>query len=267
MNIKTAKFIGRKLRPVELAMFAKWILRIERKIVKFDDGRQYSVDPISDLGIKLVEDGFYEPEMTHTLNSLLEEGDTFVDLGSNEGYFSILASKLCGQKGGIFAIEPQCRLWNVILNNVSLNKCTNVQIVPFGVGSSSSELTMNLYPTLNSGASSFAENFSFKISFEKIRRKIYGQQAVRIIKLDDLEETFPNAIKLIKIDIEGFEFEALKGASKLLQKKVFKHLLIETHAHALESMNQSIEEMNSFLLNHGYSKEVVTYNLNLYSAK
>jgi hypothetical protein len=101
------KFVGTKLRPVELRLFIKWLLRIKRKSIILPDGREYEVDPISDLGIKIMNGGEYEAEMTKLIASTLSNGDSFIDLGANEGYFSVLAGIKCGNKGKVYSIEPQ----------------------------------------------------------------------------------------------------------------------------------------------------------------
>lgn len=82
--------------------------------------------------------------------------------------------------------------------------------------------------------------------------------------LDDLAETFPQKVKLIKIDIEGFEYEALKGASKLLSRKVFDSLLVEIHPATLEGMKQSEQDIDKLLESCGYTKRKINNYLNYY---
>ncbi len=266
MKISQLEFIGRKLRPIELALLAKYFLRLKRKPIQLADGRIYSIDPISDLGLILQKQGVYEPAMERTIAEILQEGDTFIDLGSNEGYFAIFASKRCGNRGRVFAIEPQQRLWEVITANCALNQAKNVQLLPFGMGATPQEMTLQLYPSTNSGASSFSPKFNFSISFAALRKKIYGTQTVKICQLDEWIDIFPPSVKLIKIDIEGFEFEALKGATQLLTQKAFQHILVEIHPAALQGMGQSEAQLDEFLANFGYTKKRLGNNLNLYFA-
>jgi FkbM family methyltransferase len=267
MSITFLEFIGRKLRPVELALLLKFLLRIKRKEIELSDGRKYAVDPVSDLGLRLAKSAEYETEMTKAISEILNQGDYFIDLGANEGYFSILGAKICGARGHVLAIEPQERLWKVIHTNASINNLTNIQLLPFGIGSKKEQLTLQLYSSLNSGASSFSSGFNFGISFAWLRKKLYGSQIAQVIPLDEMAESLPLKMKLIKIDIEGFELEALKGSSRLIQEKRFENLLIEIHPHALKSMGQSEDDIDELLKAHGYSKHRVSSNLNLYSAQ
>jgi hypothetical protein len=84
--------------------------------------------------------------------------------------------------------------------------------------------------------------------------------------LDDLFGATQSNIRLIKIDIEGYELEALKGAKELLTRRQFDNLLIEIHHHALEGLNQSERMIDELLECFGYKKTKVSSNLSLYSA-
>jgi FkbM family methyltransferase len=266
MKFKYLEFVGKRLRPVELRLLVKWLLHLKREQVVLPDSRVYEIDPISDLGLRLVKDKFYEPEMTNIIEDLLQKGDSFIDLGANEGYFTILASILVSPSGKVFSIEPQNRLWSIIKNNIMLNDLCNIQLLPYGIGSEKQELMLQLYPLINSGATSFSNSYNFKVAFSKLRKKMYGSQLTKVITLDDLLEVFPTKIKLMKIDIEGYEFEALKGAKKLLENKILTHILIEIHPIALTEMNQSESMIDQLLEAAGYKKRKISADLNLYSA-
>ncbi|GIV28932.1 MAG: hypothetical protein KatS3mg027_2746 [Bacteroidia bacterium] len=257
--------IGRKIRPVELRLFLKWLFRIKRQRISLLDGRIYEIDPISNLGLHLIKHGYYEAEMTEQIKKLLGKGDTFIDIGANEGYFSILASKLVSESGKVYSIEPQERLWKIILKNAMINQLSNIHLLPFGIGSTNEELKLQLYPSINSGATTFSKSYGFKVAFVEIRNKMYGYQYSKVITLDSIADIFPAEIKLVKIDIEGFEFEALKGAQRLLEKKRINHLLVEIHHSVLQKINQSEELIDTFMQNFGYIKTKVCSNLNLYS--
>lgn len=267
MKIKYLKFIGEKLRPIELRLFFKWLLKLKREKTILPDKRVYEIDPISDLGLKLMQNHSYEPEMTKCIEQILTKGDSFIDLGANEGYFTILGSMLVSSTGKVYSIEPQKRLWSVIEQNIMLNNLYNVQLLPYGIGSEEQELMLQLYPSTNSGATSFSKSFNFEISFDSYRKKLYGSQLSKVITLDSLFEAFDSKVKLIKIDIEGYELEALKGAKKLLENKFIDHILVEIHHQTLFALNQSEDMIDDLLKGFGYDKKQISSNLNLYSIK
>jgi FkbM family methyltransferase len=265
MNIKSSEFIGRKVRPVEFALFIKWLLRIKRYQYLLPDGNKFYIDPISDFGLKLMKHNSYEVSMTNQIKKLLGKNDVFIDLGANEGFFSIVAGQLIGRDGVVIAIEPQQRLWEIIVKNVEVNKLSNVMLLPYGIGCSQGEAEMHFYPSLNSGASSLAKSFNFKVSLRRFRKAIYSTSKISIQTLDHIIPKSINNIKLIKIDIEGFEFEALKGAQNLLSRGQIENLLIEIHPEALNSMGESEKSIDDLLFGYGFKKENIDKDLVLYS--
>ena len=144
--------------------------------------------------------------MTKIIESFFKEGDTFIELGANEVCFPILAGKLCGSSGKIISMEPQKKLWNVINNNTFLNKLINIQILPYGIGSTKGEFLFQLYPTTISGASSFSKSLSFKRFFSWIRKIIYGTQIAKVLIMDEIRTSFPKFVKLIKIEPNCFVY-------------------------------------------------------------
>ena len=238
-------FIAKKVRPIELAALLKRLLFIKRKFRKINENYWY-LDPISDFGLRLSKDRFYEKEFTSLILRNLKEGDTFVDLGTNEGYFSVLASKKVGQSGRVYSIEPQSRLHSIFSKNINKNKCYNVSLIPFAVSDQEREIEITLSPSINTGSSTFVK---------QSRRKWWKRETVLATTLDKLfmSKQIPE-IDLIKIDIEGFELLALQGAKEMLQSKKIKKLLIEVHPEQLKNLGQSVGELEQLLNNHGYFK-------------
>ncbi len=252
---KSHELIAGTIRPIELAYLIKKILHVKRGEHKLDNGCTFYLDPASNFGMRLLKDGNYEPACTDAILGLLKEGDTFIDLGANEGYFSILASKKVGMNGKVFSIEPQQRLWEVIQKNYELNYCSNATIIPYAVGEKEEKLVINLYPSINTGASSLSNEENFGKTRNNIRKKFFGTQQIQTKQLDKLAEDYHTGkINLIKIDIEGFEFFALKSAQNLLKNKLIDHILIEFHPSQLKDLGQSEEEIIRFLNSYGYEK-------------
>src|SRR4051812_36476144 len=123
MNPKLVKALLR-IRPVELAEFIKKLLRVSRIEAQIGTLRLW-LDPASNLGSQLLLGGAYEVDFTERLSRILRPGDVFLDVGANEAYFSLLAAEKVGDSGHVYLMEPQARLWPVILFNFLLNWRTN----------------------------------------------------------------------------------------------------------------------------------------------
>src|SRR5262249_23789681 len=116
-----------RVRPAQLSAIVKRILNIRRLCVQAKTGDRFLVDPVSVLGAHLIRESEHEPGWTRALQHVLRPGDIFLDVGGNEGYFSVLASKLVAH-GRVHCIEPQSRLQSIIENNLALNSRTNVLV-------------------------------------------------------------------------------------------------------------------------------------------
>jgi len=231
-------------RPVELGLFLKRILRIKR-VKREIGGIILSLDPASAFGRCLITSGYYEPGMTAAIEDLLSEGDTFIDLGGNEGYFSVIAAKKVGKTGKVFCLEPQERLWSTIFRNLYYNDITQCVLLPYAISNSRGVAKIVLAPSLNTGASSLAKSN---------RSLCWPKQEVISCSLDEISHSYEmNRVKLIKIDIEGYELNALHSAADLLTKKKIRNILIEIHPHQLRLLKQTPEEVFELLTGYGYT--------------
>src|SRR4051794_27016084 len=102
-----------RVRPASLADLIKRAAGINRLLLETDHGR-FFVDPCSNLGWQLCEHGTYEEGMRLTIEKYLPPGGVFLDLGANEGYFTVIAARRCGPSGHVVAIEPQLRLLPIL---------------------------------------------------------------------------------------------------------------------------------------------------------
>ncbi len=244
-------FIAKKMRPIEVALFLKKILLVKRRNHRIGP-YLWNIDPVSDFGFRMINEGIYEKEMTNNILSNLNKGDVFVDLGANEGYFSVVASLKVGNSGKVFCIEPQMRLWPVILNNIQLNRLSNVTVFPYAISNVPETIDLILSPSINTGSSTFTKDF---------RRKFWKRQRINATTLDDLFFDQNSKIKVLKIDIEGFEFFALKSAVRLLQQRRIENIIIEFHEEQLHSLGHSPKNINAMLNEYGFSEANGVYKL------
>lgn len=237
--------LSTKVRPTELAALMTKALGIKRRPFEAQHGTFY-IDPVSNFGFRLFKEGVYEPETIAILEDVLGPGDTFVDLGANEGYFSVLASRLVGD-GRVFAIEPQQRCWTVIVQNLVENDCANVTLVPYGVAREAGSFEMVLTPQTNTGASSFVASK---------RASLWPRQTVHVLPLDEIFERFGvDEVALIKIDIEGYELDALESAREALGSGRIKRLLVEIHPKQLAALGRDPAEVQRLLEGYGYRRD------------
>lgn len=235
-----------QLRPLELAVFLKWVLRVQRRETEVQ-GIKLWVDPASNFGRRVLLENNYEADLTAVFSKLLAPGQSFVDVGANEGWFSMLAASLVGASGRVLACEPQERLWPAILKNVALNGFTNVALLPFAVGSEPGQSEINLYPSLNTGSSHIGGRLR---RWEKVQR-------IEIMPLSAILDGWARGnVDLMKIDVEGFELQALQGAGKHLGSTI-RRIVVEIHPGPLRALGSNEEEVIQLLESAGYAKRVI----------
>ncbi len=166
----------------------------------------------------------------------LTKDDIFVDVGANVGVYSILASGVAGAKS--IAIEPSDETIEMLKQNIAINNLENsITHVKCVIGSHSGKI-------------------SFTKGLDAINRVTREDDVKQDIELQN-EEPLDNLLKsnipsFIKIDVEGFELNVLKGAQNILKRPELKILLIETNG--LSSKYQlNEEEIFTILHKHGFT--------------
>ncbi|MEX0643451.1 MAG: FkbM family methyltransferase [Pirellulales bacterium] len=213
----------RDLRPAWVAASAKKLIGIKRIPLHVDAGT-FHIDPISHFGCNLIQHRAYEPAMTDTLRRYLKPGGVFVDVGANEGYFSVLASCIVGPSGRVIAVEPQSRLQEVLRENFRLNGLTNVSLVQAAVSNEDGASVFHLSPDVNTGSSGLSLATKYQVETEQVRTSTLS----RI-----LSEAAVDHVDLMKMDIEGFEYEAILGSLDLFRKGIVRALALELHRSAI----------------------------------
>lgn len=187
--------------------------------------------------------GEWEPRETALIAGLIRPGDALVDVGANIGYFTLLASRLVGATGRVIAVEANPRTFALLEANVRLNGCANVDLRHVAAGEAPGFASMVEREVGNAGGDQVdfaAANASASIKVERID-ELVGEQPVRLIKLD----------------IEGAEGKALRGATGLLERADAPDLVFEFTPKFLEGMGDGPRELIGLLERLGYRLEVI----------
>ena len=148
-----------------------------------------------------------------------KEGDTVIDIGAHIGRYTITSSKQVGDSGKVVAIEADPDNFQLLKRNIALNNLTNV--LPLNYAVFSTRTRMKLY---EQSASAKYNSVMFARAAES---KNYVE--VNADTLDNiLKQNGVNQVNWIKIDVEGAEFEVLKGSTKTLSGESIS-LFVEIH--------------------------------------
>jgi len=214
-------------------MFAK----ISERIIFRRDGYKLRFYP-SSLSAALWIDHSERLDEESYIKSLIKKGDTVVDVGANIGTISLAMAEIVGSNGKIFSIEPNPEIFNYLTQNIELNGLENIiEARCIALGQNNEEMFL----------SQFSDDTQNRISNE-------GDLRIPVKRLD---EVFPNInIDFLKIDVEGYEYNVLKGGESLCKR--CKAVYLECIPEMLEVNSSNEEQLVNLLEEYGFLVYCVT---------
>jgi FkbM family methyltransferase len=192
---------------------------------------------------------------------LPKQGDIVVDIGAHIGHYTLIASKRVGTNGKVVAIEAHPGNFEMLNRNIKLNRLTNIISLNHAVYSK--ETKVKLYvPGEESGNTIYNTLISDRATNEEKFVEVNANTLDYLLQSKGIKQE----VNWIKIDVEGAEFEVLKGAANILSKSKDIALLIEVHnltggknlygpiMEFLNSYNFIVEFENSL---HGGEKHII----------
>jgi FkbM family methyltransferase len=186
-------------------------LRREARVDIPELGLSYIVPTRSLIGRLLRQNGMYEEHVVNWITERFtpDSGGLFVDVGANFGWYSCLFAKIADR---VILYEPDPANASLLERNLKLNDAANYTLQRAAVGSRKTTGTLHKAHKSNPGAHTLVGGAYSS-----------GQLTVPVVTLDETVPAGP--ISLMKIDIEGFELEALRGGREVLSRT--KVLVIE----------------------------------------
>lgn len=178
----------------------------------------------------------YEMVIVSLMRRILKPGDTFIDGGANLGVLSLIGARCVGPTGRVVAFEPQPAALERMRENLALNPgITNIELVDQGVWHEPGGFTMY----------HFEDDGIDGVSMGKRSDKAVAQEIA--IKTTRIDAVVDGPVKLIKLDVEGAELAALKGATGLLQTDAMPHVVAELKGITAEAFGYDPIEVVDFL--------------------
>lgn len=178
--------------------------------------------------------GLYEYEDMTFLLHFLRPDDLFLDIGANHGVYTLLAAGVAQSK--VYAFEPVPNTATHFSNNINLNQLDSlVTLFPFALGESKATMYIRTdLDTMNHISNSSESDNVMQIEVEELDEVLQGE-----------------CPSLLKIDVEGFEYSVLRGASTMLENSKLKALIIEMNASG-EKYGISDEVIEELLTEYGF---------------
>jgi FkbM family methyltransferase len=212
--------------------------------VRWYDGLRVTMYLGNDMSLCLYVAGTYEPNEFMFLAQVLRPGMTFIDVGANDGLYTLFASSRVGPTGKVIALEPSSREFSRLERNLRLNRAANVTALRRAASDHEGAAVLRLAEFGHEGLNTLGQ-FAYSIEQE-------ATEEVRLATLDSIiEPQNLERIDVLKMDVEGGELNALKGAQRILATHK-PLILLEIVEAALMHQRASREAVLDFLQSFGY---------------
>jgi FkbM family methyltransferase len=167
--------------------------------------------------------------------SQIRPGMTVVDVGANQGLYALFFASRVGGDGRVLAFEPDPELFGAMESNCRRNRARNVELFNFALGAKPAEMTLCRSP-FNAGDNRLSET---------VFMDWHNDVPVKMSTLDELVGCLH--VDFIKIDVQGWEFEVLKGMKDILRSNPRVRIYFEYWAYGLRKSGADPMEMFSYL--------------------
>src|SRR5205807_4627105 len=195
------------------------------------------------MGAALLEDTFEVAEHRF-VERFLRPGMIVLDVGANQGYYTLLSSRKVGPQGRVLAFEPSPREMRRLKVHLRLNNCRNVETSSSALGAIAETGQLHVVQGSESGCNSLRPPDVLQPT---------SQLPVRIERLDDvLKARDFEPVDFIKLDVEGAELSVLQGASELLTRSRRPVILAEVQDIRTNPWGYPAREIIRYLSGKGY---------------
>lgn len=185
--------------------------------------------------------GCYEKYETELFKKIVKKRMVVVDVGANIGYYTLIAAELVGEKGKVFAFEPEPENYALLVRNIEANGYKNAVPVPKAVSNKEGTTRLFLSPDGNTG---WHRIYDLQDGWNSIE--------VETVSLDEFFKDQEDRIDVIKMDVEGAEMAVLQGMSQILKRNVNLKIFTEFSPTLLEKFGSSPEGYLNQLIKHGF---------------
>jgi FkbM family methyltransferase len=198
----------------------------------------------NDISLPTFVSGVIDPNEFCFLDAFLKKEMTIVDIGANEGFYTVFVADRVGSQGRVIAFEPSQREVKRLNRNLALNAVANTTVETLGVADSDGHAELKLCEYGHEGQNTLGD-FAHRVKQD-------GTQRVSLVQLDSYFAAHPvTRIDLIKIDVEGAEERVLRGGIQILEQ--FRPvLLMEMNDQSLRLQGSSCQRIASLLDSMGY---------------
>jgi FkbM family methyltransferase len=211
-------------------------------------GFTWDLDPDRYIDSRILDGSFESDTLRHIVDDILRPGDTFIDVGANIGWYTMFAARAVGGSGRVIAVEPEPRARARLRRHVDWYlEHHEANVTMLDVALSDAAGSTRLYVK-----DAYGECMS---SIEYAPEGFEDAVEVETVTLDDLVRRCAiDAVRLMKVDVEGAEYAVLRGGEDAFARRLFDCVMLEFTE--LDGVPTRFAEIAAFLRRHGYVPEI-----------
>lgn len=208
--------------------------------LRWYDGTMVDVLLGNDNSLCLYVCGSFEPNEFAFLDRVLKPGMVFVDVGANDGYYTLFAARRTGPSGHVLAVEPSSRERGNLERNIARNGLTNVTVVPAALSAETGRAALRLAQGKHSGHNTLGNFANDGVLAE-------NEEMVEVLTLDSAVSAVGlGRLDVVKIDVEGAEANVIAGGRQVL-KAMRPLILLEISDRALRAQGSDAKTLIGLL--------------------
>ena len=221
------------LRRIQLNL--SWILGLKPKFITIDNKLRMYLDKGDSVGYSI---GDYEPIAKREVKKYIKKGDVVIDCGASLGYFTLLFADLVRKEGKVYAFEPNENNFPYLCKSLLHNKFLNrVELCLGAITNKDGEGVLFVAPSAGGSVMYDEGRFSKK-------------EVVPVHKIDTLFKD--KKVDFIKMDIDGSEIRALKGARETIKNNPHLKMLIEFSPSRIVDTGNKPEDLINLIKDYGF---------------
>lgn len=226
-----------RYRPVQL-LFNFIIMKIKTDFVEINNQKIY-LDYNDSLCLSLNKK--YEFLEYSLIRKYLQKDNVVFDIGAHIGYYTLNFASLVGDKGKVFSFEPNPTNFTLLKKNVEINNHNNVNLFQKAISNFNGNIRLYIS--------------DFSSGMHRIHESKFCNDFIEIesVRLDDFVKNHEiKKIDFLKIDVEGAEFDVLKGMTNIIHNNKSLKILVEFSPYSITEHGSDPIEFLKNLINHGF---------------
>jgi FkbM family methyltransferase len=238
--------LNRRLRYTAMRLRGDESIEMTRNFRIAEQGIRIESSMRDYIGKSLYLYGVWEIHETRFMQQVLRPGDTFIDVGANVGYHTLIASRLVGDQGTVLSLEPAEATRAMLLRNLAINGTANVVVEAAAV--TDFEGVITLFEPKSKDLHVLSSTIP-SAQLSDARTEVTATTLDSCVTQHRLADP-----TMVKVDVEGAELAVFRGADRMLASDTAPVLMFESHGDRILPIHERLRGYGYSIFSLHYSR-------------